>query len=246
MRSPGILVSLALALPQAFALFATAASLSGLHPSLRSRHALCLAAGDVIRVIADVKVKGGLNANGMTGVVTKVFGEGDDACDDTWGACCDLAWGEPTLTVSLNRPHTGYFEFRELKLVARDEAAVKAFEASECERWLAVYDEEWPGTPQELYEGDLVEVVRDVPIKGIESTLGMVGTVVNVWMECETDAACCCNELATAPVTVQFDLTPQIAEAAGEGSEILVGYFCEEEVEVVQPQKIAEQPVRLR
>ena len=197
-------------------------------PTPRAGLTECLAAGDVIKVIADVNVKGS-NANGMTGVISKVFGEGDDSCEDDWGACCELAWGEPTLTVSLHRTVaiTGYFELKELKLARRDEASVEDFKARERERWLAVYDEEWPDILQELYEGDLVEVVRDVPVKGLDSALGLVGSVTNVWMECETDAACCCNELATAPITVQFDvLVPD------ESTE-LVGYFCEDEVELL-------------
>merc|ERR1711879_9506 len=99
----------------------------------------------------------------------------------------------------------GYFEFRELELVHRDPQAVAQYEQRECERWRAVYDEEWPATPQELYEGDRMEVVRDVRVKGIENARGMQGIVSDVWMECETDAACCCNELATAPVTVNLE-----------------------------------------
>jgi hypothetical protein len=101
---------------------------------------------------------------------------------------------------------TGYFEFGELKLLHRDPEALAEFEEKERMRWLAVYDEEWPATQQELYEGDLVEVVRDVSVRGIANARGMQGIVTNVWMECETDAACCCNELATAPITVKLEL----------------------------------------
>ena len=233
MMRPGFLAALILWLPHPSTLLAIAARHTRpLRRPPRAPPAVCLAAGDTICVVADVKVKGGLNANGMTGVVTKVFGEGDDASDDTWGACCELAWGEPTLTVSLIMPLTGYFEFDELKLRHRDEGAVGAFEARERERWLAVYDEEWPATPQELYEGDSVQVMTDVAIKGAKTALGMIGTVTNVWSECETDAACCCNELATAPVTVQF--THPSTSVMG-ASDALVGYFCEDEVELVGP-----------
>ena len=57
----------------------------------------------------------------------------------------------------------------------------------------------------EFIEGDRVEVVKEVLVKG-GSTLGMCGTVTNVWVICETDPACCCAELAfDAPLTVQLD-----------------------------------------
>ena len=179
--------------------------------------------GDTIRVTADVAVKG-RSAKGLTGTVLKVFGEGDDATDD-WGACCELAWGEPTITARLQRKVTGYFDFRELTLLHRDQARVAAFEARERERWRAVYDEDWtPPAHRELVEGDRVQVVADVAVKGYASARGMQGVVANVWAECETDAACCCNELATAPVTVELE-----PEEEGE----LIGYFCSEEVEVL-------------
>lgn len=200
----------------------------------RSPPVVCLTVGDIVRVVADVNVKGGRNANGMTGKIVKVFGEGDDASDD-WGACCELAWGEPTLTVHMHDDDDakaatvdGYFDFNELKLVHRDANALAAFEESERQRWRDVYDEEWVQTHQELIEGDLVEVVRDVGAKGIANALGMQGVVTDVRTECETDAACCCNELATASVTVR------LAAAAPSRREPVVGYFCEDEVELVK------------
>ena len=33
-----------------------------------------------------------------------MWGEGDDAYEEDWGACCELAWGEPTLTVAMHPP----------------------------------------------------------------------------------------------------------------------------------------------
>ena len=173
-------------------------------------HVVCLAQGDVIRVVADVEVKGELNTNGMTGEIVKVGGESDDG----------------SVTVALRQPSqpgpTGYFDFRELRLIHRDLEKLAAFEASERARWLAVHDEEWIPTHQELVEGDRVEVVGNVAVKGKDAR-GMQGTVTDVWNECETDAACCCNELATSPVTVQLDEAPP-----------LIGYFCEDEVERVK------------
>ena len=68
-----------------------------------------------------------------------------------------------------------------------------------------------------------MEVSRDVGVRGIDNARGMRGTVTDGRSECETDAACCCNELATAAVTVRLE------DAAS-----LVGYFCEEEVELVK------------
>ena len=55
----------------------------------------------------------------MTGTVLRVWGEGDDASDDEWGACCELAWDEPTLTVRMHPVGpVGYFAENEVELTA--------------------------------------------------------------------------------------------------------------------------------
>ncbi|KAL1514497.1 hypothetical protein AB1Y20_003596 [Prymnesium parvum] len=175
--------------------------------------------GDEVRVIADVQLAGGRAAKGLYGRVVEDLREDDG---ESWGACCELAWGQPPLTVHLRgEGPLGYFELDELTLVHRDLRALEAFEESERRRWRQVYGEEWVARRQELLEGDRVEVTRDVRVKGVESARGMRGTVVDVWSDCETDAACCCNELTTAPVTVQLEANDETP---------LVGYFHEDEL----------------
>ena len=213
-------------------------------PCCRGGSVACLTQGDEIRVVGDVVVRGS-SAKGRTGKILKVWGEGDDASDD-WGACCELAWGEPTLTVALNPPPAppptlGYFAFAELRLVERDAKVVAAFEESERRRRQAVLDESEGGPPlvlgarPELLEGDVVEVVDDVPVKGIPNSRGMRGVVTDVWVLCETDPACCCAELATdAPVTVRLDPSLADGEATAPDSEPCIGRFCEDEVELMR------------
>ena len=80
----------------------------------------------------------------------------------------------------------------------------------------------------DLVEGEEVRICRDVSAKGIPNALGMTGTVTDVWTGCEVDPACCCNELATAPITVS--LRPEGAAADAEW----LAYFAEEELEVIR------------
>lgn len=161
-----------------------------------------LAQGDVVKIIKDVSIAGGRNAKGMLGEVLE-----DRSVPDAeeWGACCDPAWGEPNLTVQLIEPGPlGYYEYGELEpLVKRG---------------------------IDLAEGDRVRVIADVRVKGFASSLGMTGTVVEVWEQCETDPACCCNELATAPIQVRLDAP---APPVGEEQKSLIGYFADEEVQVL-------------
>ena len=118
---------------------------------------------------------------------------------------------EPTLTVKLQPPPAppgpiAYCAYNEVEMVEKRgmRSGVTAYE--------------------QFVEGDRVRVTADVLVRG-EVAQGKLGTVVNAWSQCETDPACCCNELATdAPLEVQLD---------GACAE-LVGYFCEDEVEVVE------------
>lgn len=163
-----------------------------------------IACGDNVCVVADVRITGGINTKGMVGQVVEDRREPDP---DSWGACCELAWGEAPLVVHLRRQEAvGYYDFGELKLVDRNENALAEFEEKERKRWREVYDEEWVPVYQELMEGDRVMVVKDVRVKGIGSSEGMIGTVTNVWVECETDAACCCNECAPLIATLAHDI----------------------------------------
>ena len=58
----------------------------------------------------------------------------------------------------------------------------------------------------DLVEGDRIRVTSDVDVKGKRNANGWEGVVSDVWTGCETDAPCCCNELATAPITVNLEL----------------------------------------
>ena len=79
-----------------------------------------------------------------------------------------------------------------------------------------------------IAEGDRVEVIEEVMIKGGVNAKGMQGTVIDAWVICETDPACCCAELATdAPLTVRLDAPCM------DGIKELVGYFSDHEVAVV-------------
>ena len=185
---------------------------------LRTPSILCVEEGDLVRVIADVTVKGGLNAKGLIGTVTSKW----EASEDEWGACCELAWGEPTLTVALTRDGkarsngpVGYFEYDELMMVE------KAGERTAENRF------------EQFVEGDRVRVTADVSVRG-RSAKGRLGTVISAWSQCETDPACCCNELATVPLQVRLDdqddaaILPESHESGAVAP--LIGYFNEDEV----------------
>ena len=160
-------------------------------------------------------------AFGMTGTVLRVWGEGDDASDDEWGACCELAWDEPTLTVRMHPVGpVGYFAENEVELLERPRPADAPV-----------------GQVAKIAEGDRVRVTAEMSVKG-ESALGRLGTCIAVWEQCETDPACCCNELAfDAPLTVRLDAAeiqigaPADTSSSGRAEEtISTGYFREDEV----------------
>jgi len=71
---------------------------------------VCVARGDVVQVVTDVIVKGE-NCKGMVGEVVEDLSEEDP---EEWGACCDLAWGQPPLKVQLRATVKGYFAEGEL------------------------------------------------------------------------------------------------------------------------------------
>lgn len=161
---------------------------------------LCLATGDRVKVTKDVAAKGVATTLGMRGTVLDAWEQ--DA--ENWGSCCEL---DPaccaSVTVKLDPP-LGYFEPNELERLDRSRKG-------------------------DLVEGEEVRVCRDVSAKGIPNALGMTGTVTDVWTGCEVDPACCCNELATAPITVS--LRPEGAAADADW----LAYFAEDELEVIRP-----------
>lgn len=172
--------------------------------------------GDLITVTREVNATGGVPAKGLVGLVSEDLAEPDA---EQWGACCEPAWGEPTLVVRLQKPVRGYFEHSELRRLTERKSS-------------------------ELLEGDRVKVVESVTVKGMEAC-GMEGTVVDVWTGCETDPACCCNELATAAVQVDLDPPALVAAGAGAGTqaeatevaeeaEAWTGFFHQEEVAVLR------------
>lgn len=204
---------------------ATPARPLGLQPR-RAAPPRCLQPGDTVRVVADVTVKGS-TARDRIGTVRTVAGETDA---EEWGACCEMGWDEPTLTVDLLPPGPlGYFDYPELKLLERRRDAGS---------------QDGAGALEPLLEGDRVVVVEPVVVKGADA-LGRLGTVVDVWVLCETDPACCCAELATdAPVTVRLDPHPTRAAGGGparpeaeEGG--AVGYFHEAEVAPLAAELVA-------
>jgi uncharacterized Zn ribbon protein len=160
--------------------------------------------GDPVRVISDVMVKG-VNCNGLVGDVVEDLAEPDA---EEWGACCEPAWGTPTLTVHLRRTVRGFFDFGELMKLSGSK-----------------------GT--EIVEGDRVCVDADVTVKGT-NTRGWEGTVVEVWTGCEVDPACCCNELATdAAIWVQLEAPPAAADNE-DPTPLTVGMFDPDELQVVK------------
>ena len=178
---------------------------------------LAAESGDLITVTAEVNATGGVPAKGLVGLVSEDLAEPDA---ERWGACCEPAWGEPTLVVRLQKPVRGYFEHSELRRLTVRKSS-------------------------DLLEGDRVEIVEQVTVKGFEAR-GMEGTVVDVWTGCDTDPACCCNELATAAVQVDLDPPALVAAAAGgeaegvEGAkpaEAWTGLFHQDEVAVLRRAK---------
>jgi hypothetical protein len=189
-------------------------------PSLhRCSPPTCVAKGDMVRIVADVMLrKGTLNANGLVGEVIDVAGEPDA---EEWGACCELAWGQPTLTVQLRQEGP-------LAYYARDE--LRKIHAGN-------------GHMNMITEGDRVEVTSDVHIKGGVNSIGMQGTVIDTWEICETDPACCCAELTDTgyEVTVKLDHSTSPTAPSGEQRQPLqrlVGYFNEDEVSVVKEEQV--------
>lgn len=96
---------------------------------------------------------------------------------ENWGVCCQVD-AESAVKVRLDRP-TGYYEHSEVERLDRSRTG-------------------------DVEEGEEVRVCKEVGAKGMPDTCGLTGTVVDVWTGCETDPACCCNELATAPITVRL------------------------------------------
>ena len=167
----------------------------------------CVTRGDVVRVTSDIMVKG-VNANGYIGVVVE-----DHSVEDPeeWGACCELAFDQAPLEVRLQPMVKGYFDYGELEKLPGGS----------------------PGS--EITEGDRVRVVDDVEVKGLNAN-GWLGTVIDAWEGCETDPACCCNELATVPFTVRLEPDEKASEAiasrasARQSDKPFVGYFQFDEV----------------
>jgi len=196
LTTPCDVAALSLGIPAAATPCGVAALSLGLSAAAppRSRRPRCsLALGDTVRVVADVKVEGGLNANGLLGEVVSKHDEESEA----------------TLSVCLRRkPVTAYLAYDEVAMVEK------------C----------GPRTDENAYErfveGDRVRVVTDDVLVRGESVEGRLGVVSSAWSQCETDPACCCNELATdAPLQVQLD----------EPEATLIGYFNDEEVELIAP-----------
>ena len=176
-------------------------TLLALSPSPRAPFPVCVSRGDVVEIIKDVSVKGE-PAKGMVGEVIEDLEENDA---EEWGACCEVAWGEPTLRVELRPTVTGYFAENEVKRIS----AAKTMD---------------------LVEGDRIIVTEDVQVRGRNSN-GWEGTVTDVWTGCETDPPCCCNELATEPLTVRLEPPPAEGDA-------LVGLFSTEEVRVLSASRV--------
>ena len=167
----------------------------------------CVCRGDVVQIIDDVMVKG-KNTNGMVGDVFEDLAENDA---EEWGACCELAYGQASLRVRLRPTLNGYFEPEELSKLHGSSGI-------------------------EIVEGDRVQVVQDVQVRGGRNSKGWEGTVTDVWTDCETDPCCCCNELATAPITVRLEMVVDDDDAvdADTQPQPLVGLFDPEEVRVMR------------
>ena len=179
-----------------------------LAPDGRHARPVCVCRGDVVQVIANVTVKG-VQTSGMVGEVVEDLEEQDA---EEWGACCELAFGQESLTVRLRETLNGYFAYDEVEKLAGS----KGFD---------------------LAEGDRVRVTADVQVKGGRNANGWEGTVSDVWEICETDPACCCAELATdAPLTVRLE-APTSSEAPAANDKGLVGYYSPEEVKVLRGAK---------
>jgi hypothetical protein len=172
----------------------------------------CIAVGDRVRVVSDVQVKG-VNAKGLCGEVVTAHEESAEE----WGACCELAWGQAPLAVRLareSRQPVVYCAYNEV-----------ALEEKRGERDAVSFQDPF-------VEGDRVRITdADVLVRG-QSAKGRVGTVIYAWSQCETDPACCCNELATdAPLRVRLDLDEP--EDPNDWREA-VGYFHPNEVVVLR------------
>lgn len=187
-------------------------TLSATMLALPQRHcwsAIMLAPGDLVKVVADDFAVKSFDAKGWVGKVTEVRGEPDA---EEWGACCELAWEEPELVVAFSGlPVTGYFE----------ESEVRRLDAR--------------GGSAPITEGDRVKIIRDVTIKGGVNANGRMGTVTDAWVICETDPACCCAELTTAPLTVLLDPSiPTTGDVDDDAADAAVlAYLRNDEVEAV-------------
>ena len=135
------------------------------------------------------------------------IGEGVSAQDMVGTVLTD---GE-IITVELRKPILGYFEYGELKSLK--------------------------GSSGELVEGDRVKVVESVTVKGGIDALGLEGTVFSVWEQCETDPACCCNELATVPLQINLDPPASsdgdASSAAGNAAAASSSWTCQLSAEAV-------------
>ena len=180
-------------------------------PRLSPRITACLAEGDHVLVVRDVRVKGHRTALGMTGCVL-------DTCEreaDEWGCCMQVETDAP-IAVQLEPSIEGYFQESELELL-------------EGQRDVA-------SSPRELREGCRVRVKEEVIVRG-HSSKGAVGYIVDAWEICETDPACCCAELAAeATITVRLPLWQREGRAqggVGRGGTTkppLIGYFAPDEL----------------
>lgn len=175
----------------------------------------CICSGDVVQITADVMVKG-INANGMVGDIVQDLSVEDE---EEWGACCELAFGQAPLEVRLRATVKGYFDNGEFEKLSGSKGS-------------------------EVQEGDRILVTSDVQVRGGRNANGWEGTVIDVWTGCETDAPCCCNELATVPYTVRLE--PPVDSDASESSDPpaqlvgshftmpIVGYFEPDELKVLR------------
>jgi len=169
-----------------------------------------VAKGDFVQVVKSVQVKG-RDVRGQRGVVVEAW----EPSPTEWGCCMELATDATVQVEMTHAPVEGYFTEEELKL-------------------LRFANDERRAVERPLVEGDCVQVVRDVVVKGA-SALHARGVVTSVWVICETDPACCCAELATdATVTVALDQRwATLPEPRRQ-----IGYFAEDEIEIVRSSEI--------